>query len=118
MNPKQMQHHLKLIAAAQVPHLETCWMEGYAYSQRFSESSFNSERYNPYPRGSKASSYWQEGFDSGLFDEAILFPECDIDLANTKIDLVPANQTHWLYKASIIAGGFALCLAAILEIAA
>ncbi|MCF6765414.1 hypothetical protein L3V82_06485 [Thiotrichales bacterium 19S3-7] len=117
MTQHQVQHHLNLIAAAQVPHLETCWMEGYAYSQRFAEHSNHSERYNPYPKGSKAYRYWQEGFDSGLFDEAPLFPEHAVDLANAKVDLAQSSS-HWFYKASIIAGGAALCVAAILEIAA
>ncbi|MCF6767277.1 hypothetical protein L3V86_02705 [Thiotrichales bacterium 19S11-10] len=108
----QMQHHLKLIARAQVPQLEVCWMEGYASSQQFADNELSPEIKNPYPETSKAYQYWQEGFDSGLFNEPPLFPEYQVDLADTK-----SISLNWLYKASIIAGGAVLCFALFLEIA-
>ena len=65
-----------LMLAKQTYSLETVWMEGYAHGISESHNKIR----NPYPRNSHESSYWQEGWDSGFYDEDALYPDYTVEL--------------------------------------
>jgi hypothetical protein len=117
MTDYELNRHLRLILSKETSDLETCWMQGYALSQKIKNKIIDPERDNPYPENSKASQYWLEGFDNGLFGEAPLFPEKSVELANRKVEF-PQKMLSKIYQATLIFGGIAVCLAVALDFVA
>jgi len=64
MEPQQVQSQLKFVLNAQVPDVETAWMEGYEMCRDGVE-----EVENPYGNSSRAHHHWVEGWWAGFYGE-------------------------------------------------
>lgn len=81
MDNQQVDGRLRLILSAQVDtldELEKIWMAGYAHGKHN-----ESESKNPFPTTTVEHRYWAEGYESGTYGEAPLFPEYISTLSQT-----------------------------------
>ena len=97
----------------QLCSLEKCWMEGYYHAQKG-----NTETLNPFSEYSKESQFWLEGWWSGFYNEAALFPNHAVNLEKAEpyakvIKLFKNNTDRALVSLGAVVGSAAIISAAI-----